>query len=153
MKLTPATCFIQEGAFGAAKIKQLEKTLAGLYRQHFGADQRLICLWFSLPYERAFLAGELSNASTVQIPVADGLAAAERHAFMADVCAEWQALTGCSKDEIILVSPDRSVFKQAQATMMSRYGEVHRGKAKRRMFSALVLGRLRKGYLSAPASV
>ena len=149
MKIVTVPCFIQEGALGHRKIKKLESLISGIYKSHYGSGNRLVFLWTTLPFGQCYLAGQLSNASTVLAPVADNLPAEQRHAFMSEVCQVWQDVTDCSKDEIILVSSDFSAAKAAQATMFSRFGQASRGKSKLKILKNMARGYFSKGYLNA----
>lgn len=145
-------CSIQDGSIGYKKIKQLESVLQSTYQSHFGLDNKLVCFWLKIPFEQAYLAGELSTASTVQLPVAEGTSNEKRHPFMSEVCAKWQHITGCNKDEIILVCPDSSAFTDFQNAMSVRYSDIAT-KMKIKMLFRLFWGRLKSGYFNTTVNM
>lgn len=149
MKIILVPCFIQEGSLGSSTIKKLEVTISALYKKHFGPKYVVVFAWFSIPFGQSYLAGNYSNASTVQIPVEDNLSSDKRHSFMKEVCAAWLEFTGCGKNEIILVSSDHSGFKKTQAAMMSRFAQSSSRKEKLKMLAGLVRGYFSRGYLSS----
>ena len=149
MKIVRVTLNIQEGSIGYNKIKQLESVIASTYQAHFGSDYKLTFFWLNIPFEQAYLAGKISTASTVQIPVEDGTPDDKRHPFMSEICAKWQHITACSKDEIILVSPDMTESKAFLESMMGRINKDVRTKTKLKMLAGFVGGRLKKGYLNS----
>nr|WP_143023943.1 hypothetical protein [Pseudomonas benzenivorans] len=153
MKIIPVPCFIQEGSLGSRKIKQLEASISVLYKKHFGRKHVVVFAWLSIPFGQSYLGGNFSNASTVQIPVEDNLPSEKRHSFMREVCTAWQDVTGCSKNEIILVSSDRSDFKKTQAAMMSRFAQSSSRKAKLKMLAGLVRGFISRGYLNSSVNL
>lgn len=142
------SCMIHEGSIGTTKIKQLESVLASTYQAHFGTDKKLVFLWLTIPHGQAYIAGKLSTASTVSIPVADGLPADKRHPFMSEVCAKWQHITNCSKNEIILVSSDMAESTKFQEKLMSRVAESARVKTQAKMLLSMGKGYFSKGYLN-----
>lgn len=152
MKKIRVMCSIQRGSLGFEKIKQLESVLESTYQAHFGADYKITCFWIKVPYEQAYLAGRLSTASTVQVPVENGTRNEVRHPFMAEICAKWQHITGCSKDEIILVCPDQNSFQAFQDAMSHRFkGSGKLPKIK--MICKFLLGRFRDGYLNTSVNI
>lgn len=153
MNIIPVTCSIQEGSIGHNKIKQLESVIASTYQTHFGLENKLIFLWLNIPYEQSYLAGKLSTASTVQIPVNNGMPNETRHPFMSEVCAKWQHVTGCSKNEIILVAPDMSHSKAFAKSVASRFRKSLRAKTQVKMLLGFVTGRARKGYLNSSVNL
>ncbi|REL30819.1 hypothetical protein [Thalassotalea euphylliae] len=148
MKTVRVICSIQEGSLGYNNIKQLEAVISSTYKAHFGADYRLVFAWLDLPYRQSYIAGKLSCASTVQLPVEDGMPADKRHPFMSEICAKWQHITGCSKNEIILVSPDMSEYERMHEAFDARVDEKVRKKTKLRMMLRLIVGYFKKGYLT-----
>ena len=152
MKKIRAMCSIQDGSIGYKKIKQLESVLQSTYQSHFGMDNKIVFFWIKIPFEQAYLAGELSTASTVQIPVEDGTSNEKRHPFMSEVCVKWQHITGCNKDEIILVCPDNSAFTDFQNAMSVRHAEVAT-KVKLKMLFKFILGRLKSGYFNTTVNM
>lgn len=152
MKKIRAMCSIQQGSLGYEKIKQLESVMESTYQSHFGSQHKLTFFWIKVPFEQAYLAGELSTASTVQIPVEDGLSNDKRHTFMSEICAKWQHISGCSKDEIILVCPDHLAFEAFQNAMSVRFKGSGKS-AKLKMLFKLLLGRIRDGYLNTSVNI
>lgn len=153
MKNIRVTCFIQQGAFGDSKILKLESVLTSVYQGHFGRDFKLTFCWISIPYEQSYIAGELSNASTVQMPVEDGTPDPLRHEFMREVCDKWQKITHCSKDEIILVSPNMAKFKAFDNKLMNRFAKSSRRSTKLKMVARMLAGKLKKGYLNTSVNL
>ena len=149
MKIIPVPCFIQDGSLGSSTIKKLEVSISDLYKKHFGQKHVVVFVWFSIPFGQSYLAGKFSNASTVQIPVEDNLLSDKRHNFMKEVCEVWLEVTGCGKNEIILVSSDQSGFKKTQAAMMSRFAQSSSRKEKLKILAGLVRGYISRGYLSS----
>lgn len=148
MKIVKVTCNIQEGSLGFKKIKQLESVITSTYQAHFGTDYKLAFMWLSIPYGQSYIAGKLSTTSTVQVPVEDGMPNEKRHPFMSEVCAKWQHITGCSKDEIILVSSDMSHSKAFLNSVVGRINKDVRTKANIKMLAGMVAGKITKGYLT-----
>ncbi|MFC3150071.1 hypothetical protein ACFOEK_03445 [Litoribrevibacter euphylliae] len=153
MKVVRVMCSIQEGSLGQKKIKQLESVMKSTYQAHFGAQYRLVFIWLNIPYEQSYLAGELSTASTVQMPVEDGLPPEQRHPFMSEICAKWQHITGCNKNEIILASSDMTHVNAFYDAMDARFNPALRRKTKRKMLMSLLKGYLRKGYLNTSVNL
>lgn len=153
MKIIQVTCNIQEGSIGYDKIKQLEAIISSTYKTHFGAEYRLVFFWLNLPYQQSYIAGKLSTASSVQIPVQDGLANSKRHPFMSEICAKWMHITGCSKDEIILVSSDKTQAKAFMDSMSSRFKPSVRKRTQFKILFRLCLGRLKKGYFTTSVNL
>lgn len=152
MKRIRAMCSIQEGSLGYEKIKQLESVMESTYQSHFGSEHKLTFFWIKVPFEQAYLAGELSTASSVQIPVEDGLNNDKRHQFMSEICAKWQHISGCNNNEIILVCPDHAAFDAFQDAMSARFkgsGKL----AKLKILLKLLLGRFRDGYLNTSVNI
>lgn len=152
MKKTQAICSIMDGSLGYRKIKQLEKMVESTYQYHFGSSHKITLFWISVPYEQAYLAGELSTASTLQVPVENGVSNERRHRFMSEICSKWQQISGCSKNEIIFVCPDASAFKEFQDAMSVRFGK-RKAFTKARIMLQLVVGRLRNGYFSTSVNI
>lgn len=153
MAVVRVTCSIQEGSLGQKKIKQLESVMKSTYQAHFGTNHRLVFIWLSIPYEQSYLAGELSTASTVQMPVADGLPADQRHPFMSEICAKWQHITGCNKNEIILVSSDMSHVSAFYDAMNARFKSSQKNQIQAKMMLSLATGYLQKGYLNTSVNL
>lgn len=153
MKIVKVTCNIQEGSLGYKKIKQLESVIASTYQAHFGTDYRLAFMWLKIPFGQSYLAGELSTASTVQIPVEDGTTNDVRHPFMSEVCAKWQHITGCNKNEIILACSDMSQSKAFLDSMFGRINKDVRGKTKLKLLAGMVGGRIKNGYFSSSVNL
>lgn len=147
------TCSIQQGSIGYNKIKQLESVIASTYQAHFGTHYQCAFFWIDLPYQQAFLAGKQSSASTAQVPVPNNTPNDIRHPFMSEVCAKWQHITGCSKDEIILVSPDMDHFDQFHLAMQRRFAPDTAKKAQLKMIAKFFLGRIKKGYLNTSVNL
>lgn len=148
-KTVLVTCTIQEGSIGYNKIKQLESVISGTYKAHFGAQHRLIFFWLNIPFGQSYIAGKLSTASTVSLPVADATPNnSVRHPFMSEICAKWQHITGCNKNEIILASNDMSHAKDFQAAMAKRFAAPVRAKSQSKLLLSMLKGYLKKGYLT-----
>lgn len=142
------TCSIQQGSIGYNKIKQLESVIASTYQAHFGTRYQCRFFWLDLPYQQAYLAGEQSNASTVQIPVPDNTSNDIRHPFMSEICAKWQHITGCNKNEIILVAPDMSHFNEFHQAMQRRFEPSTAKASQLKLLTRFVIGRFKKGYFN-----
>lgn len=153
MTVVRVTCSIQDGSLGQKKIKQLEAVMKSTYQAHFGADNRLVFIWLRIPYEQSYLAGELSTASTVQMPVVDGLPAEQRHPFMSEICAKWQHITGCNKNEIILVSSDMSHVNAFYDAMNARFKASKSKQTQAKMMLNLMTGYVQKGYLNTTVNL
>lgn len=150
MKTVRVASFIQEGSLGYNKIKQLESVITSTYHAHFGTDHRLVFVWVDLPYEHAYLAGKLSTTSTVTMTVEDGTTTDKRHPFMSEVCAKWQHITGCHKNELILNVTDESKSKEFMKVIFNeRFNKSARTKTKLKLLATLLTGRVTKGYLNA----
>lgn len=147
-KVVRILSMIHEGSIGKNKIKELESMIKGTYAEHFSLDAKLVFLWMTIPNGQAYLAGKPSTASTLQIPVEDGLSNDQRHPFMHDICLKWMDITGCNKNEIILNSPD---FSEADA-QLERFNSKFKPSSKKltiaKMFGSLVVGKVQKGYLT-----
>ncbi|CAM3850851.1 hypothetical protein [Parendozoicomonas haliclonae] len=148
MKVIRVMCSIQEGAIGKTNIKRLEATIPKIYHKHFGAGYKLVFMWLTIPYGQAWLAGKRSTASSIQLPVEDGLPSDRRHPFMAEVCAHWQEITGCNKDEIILASTDFSHYEEFQQVMLQRFPANKQKVVMLKMLMGFGKGWLKKGYLN-----
>lgn len=153
MKVIKVTCNIQEGSIGYSKIKQLESVISSTYQAHFGAHYRLVFFWLNIPYEQSYLAGKLSTASTVQVPVEDGTPDEKRHPFMSEICAKWMRITGCNKDEIILVSSDLSHAQAFMDSMANRFKKSERSKTQLKILARLISGRIKKGYFNTSINI
>lgn len=153
MNIIQVTCTIQEGSIGDNKIKQLESVIMSTYQAHFGSHHKLVFFWLTIPYEQSFLAGKRSTASTVQIPVEDGMPDEKRHPFMSEVCAKWQHVTACNKNEIILAASDLSHSKAFKASMSSRFKKSVRSKTLMKMLLSLIGGRFKKGYFNSSVNL
>ena len=145
------TCSIQQGSIGYNKIKKLESVIASTYQAHFGTNFKCSFFWIDLPYQQAYLAGK--HASTVQVAVPNNTPSDIRHPFMSEICAKWQHITGCSKDEIILVSPDFDHFEQFHLAMQRRFAPEQAKKAQLKMLGKFFLGRFKKGYLNTSVNL
>ncbi|MEE2764673.1 MAG: hypothetical protein VYA91_14400 [Pseudomonadota bacterium] len=153
MTIIRVTCSIQEGSIGRNKIKQLESVITSTYQAHFGSNNKLVFFWLNIPYEQSYLAGKLSTASTVQIPVKDGTPNEKRHPFMSEVCAKWQHVTGCNKNEIILAASDMSQSKAFTDSMATRFDKSVRTKTQLKMLLGFIGGKLKKGYLNSSVNL
>ncbi|GAA3555489.1 MULTISPECIES: hypothetical protein [Marinobacter] len=153
MNIIPVTCSIQDGSIGHNKIKQLESVITSTYQTHFGSGNKLVFFWLKIPYEQSYLAGKLSTASTVQIPVKNGMPNEMRHPFMAEVCAKWQHVTGCSKNEIILAVSDMSQSKAFTKSMATRFEKSARTKTQIKILTGLIAGKIKKGYLNSSVNL
>ena len=146
MKVIRVMCTIQEGSLGYTKIKQLESSLKDIYKKHFGSGYKLVFMWLNLPYGQAYLAGKLSTASSVQLPVKDGMPSSKRHPFMSEVCQKWQDITGCTKDQIILASSDFKESDKFQQGLVNRFKPSKRKSTMLKMLLSFIKGRFKKGY-------
>ncbi len=146
-------CMIQEGSLGKKAIKQLESMIKSTYQTHFGVDYKLIFLWMTIPKGQAYLAGKVSTASTVQLPVEDGMPTNKRHPFMFEVCTKWQSITGCSKNEIILNSPDFTPADEHFQSLQARFDDSKKKWTQAKLMGRLLLGYARKGYLTTDVNV
>ncbi|MEH6345081.1 MAG: hypothetical protein V7785_08355 [Bermanella sp.] len=142
-------CTIQENAIQKKSIKELEQILKSIYQGHFGSQCHLNFIWLTMPFGQSFLAGENSTSSTVQIPVADGLAPELRHAFMSEVCTQWQRISGCSKNEIILACPDDSYALRYFEKVDERFKPSLTYFIKMKLLWRLIIGKIKNGYFTA----
>lgn len=139
---------IHEGSLGKKAIKQLESVIRSTYHAHFGVDYKLLFVWMSLPKGQAYLAGKPSTASTIQIPVDDGMPSEKRHPFMSEICSKWQYITGCNKNEIILNSSDASQAQAHFEATTERLNESSKKWTQVKLLGRLTSGYLTKGYLN-----
>jgi len=153
MKTVRVICNIQEDSIGYNKIKQLESIITSSYQTHFGDDYKLRFFWLSIPYGQSYLAGKVSTASTVQIPVEDGMPDDKRHPFMSEVCAKWMQITHCSKDEIILASSDMTQAKAFLDSMNSRFKKSKSMKTQVKIILSMIGGRVMKGYFNTSVNL
>ena len=153
MKTIRVMCTIQEGSLGYTKIKQLESSIKTIYQKHFGPDYKLVFMWLTLPCGQAYLAGKLSAASSVQLPVQDGLPASRRHPFMSEVCAQWQEITGCTQDQIILASSDFKESEKFQRGLINRFKPSKRKSTMLKMLMSFIIGRFKKGYYNTSTNL
>ena len=141
-------CSIQENAIQKNSIKALERMIKNVYRRHFGREYKLNCIWLTMPFGQSYLAGESSTTSTVQIPVTDELAAPLRHAFMSEVCSQWQSITGCNKNQIILACPDDSYAQRYFEKVDERFKPSLKHLIKIKLLWRLLIGKIKNGYFT-----
>ncbi len=141
-------CTIQENAIGNNCIKELERMIKRVYQGHFGKEYKLNCIWLTMPFGQSFLAAENSTTSTVQIPVADELSAPLRHAFMSEICTQWQSITDCNKNEIILACPDDRYAQRYFEKVDERFKPSLKHFIKIKLLWRLLIGKLKNGYFT-----
>ncbi len=101
------TCMIQEGQAAHQKQSALAEGLLRIGREAFGDDPgETEIAWVVVKRGFAWTAGEPSTSSIVVRSVPAGLPLDEREAFMRQVCALWESVTGCSIDEIVVTAWD-----------------------------------------------
>ena len=147
-QVTRIVAMTQAGALRKQQILLLEEKIRNTFENHFGSSQTLVFVWLTIPAGQAYLAGKPSNASTLQIPVADGLSDEKRHHFMHKISEEWMQITQCDKHEIILNAPDASEAKRQFIIFNEKFRESRRASAQIKMLSKLLVGRVFKGYLT-----
>ncbi len=141
-------CTAQDGAIKDEVIKRLQQVIQQTYCRYFGKNNRLTFIWLNIPCGQAFLAAKPSTTSVLQLPVPDLLADHIRHEFMTEVSAQWQGMTGCSKNEIILSCPDASYAKQYFNTVNERFNVSTKTFIQVKLLLRLIMGKLKKGYLN-----
>ena len=141
-------CLIQESSISSQEIRLLESNAKRLYQKHFGQDYKIMTVWAVIPMGQAFLAAQPSTASTVSIPVENGLDNERRHAFMAEFCQMWMDIVHCNKNEIILSVMDQDLFAEWSGKSMSRINPKTRKFHLLRMAFKLVKSKIINGYFS-----
>lgn len=106
--MTPhAVCLIQEGQAADRQREALAQGLARIARDAFGEQPDAGAVsWRVVREGFGFTAGEPSRSSLVIHSVPAGLPLERREAFMLEVCALWERVTGCSRDEIVVTAWD-----------------------------------------------
>lgn len=141
-------CMIQQDAIESHKIKKLQSMITRLYKQYFGDNSQPICIWLTIPDGQAYIAGKPSTASTVQIPVADNLPNDKRHEFMRAVCLQWQDISSCNKNEIILTCPGQEDAKAHFSVASERIDKPKRKITNIKLLVKMTFSYFIKGYLS-----
>jgi hypothetical protein len=100
-------CIIQEGQSAHQKQEGLEAGLRRIGAESFGDDPSATEIsWIVMKRGFAWTAGEPSTSSIVVRSVPVGLPLDQREAFMRKVCHLWEAVTGCSINEIVVTAWD-----------------------------------------------
>lgn len=147
-KIVRVMCMVHQDSITPKNIKKLQVMMRDRYQEHFGNGSRLIFVWLTLPEGQAYIAGELSTASTVQMPVEDHLIDERRHRFMGEVCSRWQSITDCNKNEIILTCPDSTDAKSHFTAVTQRINSSKRGITQLKVLMKMLLNYFKKGYLN-----
>ena len=142
-------CSVQDGAIEDEAVKKLQRAIQETYCRYFGEHHRLTFIWLTIPRGQAFLAAKPSTTSALQLPVPDLLTDHIRHDFMGEVSAQWQGITNCSKNEIILSCPDASYAKQYFNKVNERFNSSTKTFIQIKLLLRLIMGKLKKGYLNA----
>jgi hypothetical protein len=100
-------CIIQEGQAAHRTQQALEEGLRRIDQEAFGDDPSMTGIaWVVVKKGFGWTAGEPSTSSIVVRSVPVGLPLEQREAFMRRVCSLWEAVTGCSIDEIVVTAWD-----------------------------------------------
>ena len=101
------TCMIQEGQTADQRRERLEEGLREIGRSSFGDDSSSQEIsWSVVARDFGWTAGIPSTSSLIMRSVPKGLPLDRREAFMRDVCALWESVTGCSTNEVVVVAWD-----------------------------------------------
>ncbi len=146
-------CILPEGSISTTQITQLEPAIEALYQRHFGEHYRLIPVWVTVPQQQIYLAGELSQTASAQLPVEDGLPNPQRHAFMAEFCDVWMSITGCNKNQIIVSAQDRRYTQSYMTRVNQRFRRSMRLLTQCRLISRLILSKLRRGHFMMSTNI
>ncbi len=146
-------CMYQEAQLDAAMRHELAEKATQLYQQHFGLNFTLSVVWIMIPKGQAYIAGRPSRASTVSMPIADGSANAVRHAFMADFCRMWMAVTDCSENEIILSVMDNQLSEEYSKLSIRRINPAKRGYYLIKLACKLIFSKLTQGELHMSSNI
>jgi hypothetical protein len=100
-------CIIQEGQAAHRQREALADGLRRIGREAFDdAPPEAEISWIVMKPGFAWTAGEPSTSSIVVRSVPVGLPLEQREAFMREVCALWESVTGCSIEEIVVTAWD-----------------------------------------------
>jgi len=139
------TCLLQDRSLSPAQIKALEPEVRAVYGRHF-PGLRLSVTWLVLMRGQSYMAGEPSTANTVMVPVPDGVAQQERHAFMKEFCDVWMRMTGCRADQILVNAPDAQYARDYLRTTAERLRRGARLRVRLEMLARLTASRIFRGY-------
>lgn len=146
-------CQVHEKGNWSAHAKKLQACLQSAYATHTRGQDSLRCIWANIPEGQGWLAGHISTASTILLPVPDDITQVERVNMMTQICDDWMEITGCSVDEIIVNAMPKSEAKKYFALAFTRFDPDRGTRFKLRLGLRLLWSKIVKGYFATSTNL
>ncbi len=140
-------CSVIENALNHDDKKTLEKGIKKLYEKHIGPDVKSVVLWMDIPTGQAYLAGQVSSASTILASMPNQLPSTERSAFLYSVRDLWISHTHCSANELVISASDQSLVQQFLNESKMRVTKFRRVEVMIKLIARVVWAKLVRGRL------
>ncbi len=141
-------CHVHEGGVWEPHAARLEDGIKQAYKAIIHSEAKVHCIWMRMPAGRSFLAGFPSTASTLLAPVPDNIDQKSRENFMTAICTDWQAITDCSVNEIIVNAMNVSAASDYIAMSRARIAPDKSKWVTTKLLVNALYNRVSKGYLA-----
>ena len=141
-------CTVHEGGVWTGKNGELESVIERAYHEHADSGAKFRFVWVQLPPGQGWLAGHPSTASTLLVPVPDGISQNARVSMMSAICKGWMELTSCNVDEIIVNAMSQTEAGRYLNVSQTRFDPARAGKLKLKLAARLIKNKLTKGFMT-----